>query len=163
VRVAAISDTHLPRGARRLAPECVEQLRRADVILHAGDLISAAFLGELQGYGPPVHAIHGNADDAPLRELLPRELVVPLGDVRIALVHDAGPRGGREERLRRRFPGCDGVLYGHTHLPQAELVGETWILNPGSPTERRRAPHRAMLLLEIGPGRAIRPERVLLP
>jgi putative phosphoesterase len=162
MRVVAIADTHLPRGSRVLPRECVALLRRSDAILHAGDLTSAAFLEEMQSYGPPVHAIHGNADEALLRELLPSELVVPVGEAQLALVHDAGPRAGREDRLIRRFPDCDGVLYGHTHLPQAELVAGTWILNPGSPTERRRAPSRSMLSLEIAPGRKIRPELVFL-
>jgi uncharacterized protein len=77
------------------------------------------------------------------------------------MTHDAGPRAGREERLARRFPGCAAVVYGHTHEPQVARVGETWILNPGSPTERRRAPSHTMLLLEIANG-TLRPELIVL-
>ncbi|MDX6465443.1 MAG: uncharacterized protein QOI27_483, partial [Gaiellaceae bacterium] len=116
--VAAISDTHLPRGARRLPEACLERLRGADLILHAGDFSAVAVLEELQALGPPVHAVHGNADEPALRELLPKELVVEAGGARIGVVHIPGPAVGREERLLRRFPGCDAVLYGHTHVPQ---------------------------------------------
>ena len=159
--VAVISDTHLPRGARRIPGACLERLRGADLILHAGDVTAASFLDELAALGPPVHAVHGNVDDAALRGRLPETLVVDAGGLRIGMTHDAGPRTGREERLVRRFPGCDAVVYGHTHEPQVACVGEIWILNPGSPTERRRAPSHTMLVLEVAAG-AIRPELIPL-
>ena len=159
--VAAISDTHLPRGARRLPADCVARLRAADLILHGGDLASVAFLEELRALGPPVHAVAGNVDEPALRALLPQELVVDVGETRIGMVHDAGPRAGREGRLVRRFPGCDAVLYGHSHLPQVEEHADVWILNPGSPTERRRAPAHTMLELRIR-GPEIEPELVLV-
>jgi putative phosphoesterase len=130
----------------------VALLRTADLILHAGDLSSLAFYEELRGLGPPVRAVHGNADEPALRTLLPAELVVEAGGARIGMTHDAGPPLGREERLVRRFPGCAAIVYGHTHLPQVERVGEVWILNPGSPTERRRAAARTMLVLEVAAG-----------
>jgi putative phosphoesterase len=149
VLVAVLADTHMPRGSRRLPEECVERLRRADLVLHAGDIATAAFLEELRALGPPVDAVHGNVDEPALRSLLPETRVVDAGGVRIGLVHDAGPKPGREERLARRFPGCAAVVYGHTHLPQVERWDGVWILNPGSPTERRRAPARTMLELRI--------------
>ena len=160
--VAVLGDTHLPRGSRMLPQECVRRVRAADAILHTGDHSSVAALDALRALGPPVHAIHGNADEPALRELLPPHLVVELGGARLGLTHDAGTRAGREERLRARFPGCDAVLYGHTHAPQATLHEGVWILNPGSPTERRRAPTRAMLLLRIDRGR-LAPEPIELP
>jgi uncharacterized protein len=161
VRVAVISDTHLPRGARTLPGACLERLARADLILHAGDLVSVGFLTELENLGPPVEAVHGNVDEPALREVLPAERVVEAEEARIGLVHEPGPAAGREERLVERFPGCDAVVYGHTHLPQLEHHRGVWILNPGSPTERRRAPARSMLELVVA-GREIRPELVLL-
>jgi uncharacterized protein len=119
-------------------------------------------LAELRALGSPVEAVWGNADDAELRALLPNEQVVDVEEVRIGLVHDAGPRAGREARLKERFPGCDAVVYGHSHLPQVALVDGVWILNPGSPTERRRAPARSILLLDVR-GRALEPRLVALP
>jgi len=161
VLVAAISDTHLPRGARRLPEACLERLRAADLILHGGDFSALSVLEELQALGPPVHAVYGNADEPALRELLPKELVVEAGGARIGMVHIPGPVAGREKRLARRFPGCAAVLYGHTHLPQVERHGSVWLLNPGSPTERRRGPFHSMLLLEVNGG-AVSPELVRL-
>jgi putative phosphoesterase len=159
VIVAVIADTHLPRGARRLPEDCVARLRAADLILHAGDVVAASVLEDLAALGPPLHAVHGNMDDAALQRSLPDTLVVEAGGLRIGVTHDPGPRAGREERLARRFPGCAAVVYGHTHIPQVEQVGETWILNPGSPTERRRAPAHTMLVLGVEHGQ-IRPELI---
>jgi len=158
VRVAVISDTHLPRGARRLPDACVEELRAADLILHVGDVIAASVLEELRALGPPVEAVQGNMDEPTLKAELPVERVVEAGGARIAMVHIAGP-AAREERLAARFPGCDAVVYGHTHVPQVMRHRDAWILNPGSPTERRRAPQRAMLVLEVAQG-AIEPRLI---
>lgn len=156
--VAVIADTH----SRQLPAECVRRLRRADLIVHAGDHASRTALEELRRLGPPVAAVHGNVDEPALREELPAELVLELELLRVGIVHDPGPRVGREARLRARFPGCAAVVYGHTHRPQVERHEGVWILNPGSPTERRRSPVRSMLELSIRDGRA-RPRLVPLP
>jgi putative phosphoesterase len=159
VLVAVIADTHMPRGGRQLPESCLERLRAADAILHAGDVVAESVFDELKALGPPVHAVHGNMDDAALRDRLPATLVVDVGGVRIGMTHDAGPSAGREARLAQRFPGCEAVVYGHSHMPQVARSGEVWILNPGSPTERRRAPSHTMLLLEVENGR-IEPELI---
>ena len=153
--VAVISDTHLPRGARRLPDACVERLRAADLILHGGDLVSAGFLAELEALGPPVAAVAGNMDEGALQAVLPLERVVEAGDARIGMVHIPGPRAGREGRLAARFPGCAAVVYGHTHVPQVERHESVWILNPGSPTERRSAPAHSMIVLEVSGGELV--------
>jgi hypothetical protein len=137
----------------------VERLRAADLIVHAGDITAASFLGELRALGPPVHAVFGNMDEPGLRETLPEEHVVRVGEARIGIVHIPGPVAGREARLAARFPGCAAVVYGHTHVPQVERHGEVWILNPGSPTERRRSPFRSMLELVVS-GRELAPSLV---
>lgn len=155
MRIAVVSDTHLPKGSRALPDECVERLRRADLILHAGDVVSAAFLAELRALGPSVEAVYGNMDDEALRSSLPKERVVAVGEARIGMVHIPGPLVGREERLVARFPGCAAVVYGHTHVPQVERHDGVWILNPGSPTERRRSPTRTMLELGVDGGKLV--------
>lgn len=160
--VAATGDTHLPRGSRALPAECVRRLRAADLILHTGDHSSLASLEALRALGPPVQAVHGNADDPALRALFPKELTVEVEGVRLGVTHVPGPRVGREERLAARFPGCAAILFGHTHVPQVEQHCGVWILNPGSPTERRRSPHRTMLELRIKDG-TIEPELIVLP
>jgi hypothetical protein len=159
--VAVVADTHLPRGARRLPERCVELLRCADLVLHAGDVTAAPVLESLSALGPPLEAVHGNMDDGELRATLPEQRVVEVGGTRIGMVHIPGPRAGREARLVARFPGCDAIVYGHTHVPQVELHDGVWILNPGSPTERRSAPRHTMLLLRIDRAR-IEPELVTL-
>jgi uncharacterized protein len=153
--IAFISDTHLPRGARRLPDACFERIAAADLLLHAGDFVTVEVLRELEAIGPPVVGVHGNVDSAELRQLLPAERVVDVGGARIALVHDAGPRRGRLERLRRRFGDrADAVVFGHSHLPLHERADDGFqIFNPGSPTERRRAPAHTMGLARLEHGR----------
>lgn len=150
-RVAVIADTHLPRGSRRLPDSCLAELRSADAILHAGDIASVAAFEELRALGPPVHAVRGNMDEPALQTRLPEELVVELGGARIGMRHIAAVR------VLEHFSGCAAVVFGHTHQPVVERRGAVWVLNPGSPTERRRALFHSMLRLEIERGE-IRPE-----
>ena len=151
--IGIISDTHMPRGERRLPDLCVERLRSADLILHAGDFTSASTLAEIELIGPPLVGVHGNVDDGEVRSLLPAERVVEVGGVRIGMVHDAGPRGGRLARLRLRFPQADAAIFGHSHLPLHEEEDGFQIFNPGSPTERRRAPAHSMGIARVEGGR----------
>jgi putative phosphoesterase len=119
-------------------------------------------LEELRALGPPVRAVFGNADEPALREQLPKELVLEAEETRIGVVHIPGPAAGRGARLRRRFPGCDAVLFGHTHVPVVEQEEGVWLLNPGWPTDRRRAtPFYSFLLLRVDGGTIV-PELVRL-
>ena len=136
-------------------------LAGADLILHAGDFVSSKFLEELRRIGPPVEGVAGNMDEPLLKETLPKQRVVEVENVRIGIVHDPGPRAGREARLAARFADCEAVVYGHTHVPQVERFQHLWVLNPGSPTERRSAPVHSMLVLRVKAGR-ITPELVTL-
>jgi uncharacterized protein len=152
--VAVISDTHLPRGERRLPDACLERIEAADLLLHAGDFMTAAVLRQLEAVGPPLAAVHGNVDDAELHRLLPEERVVEAGGARIAMLHDAGPRAGRLARMRARLgERADAVVFGHSHQPLHERQGGFQIFNPGSPTERRRAPARTMGMARVEEGR----------
>jgi hypothetical protein len=147
VRIAIISDTHLPRGTRRLPDACVQRLRAADLILHGGDVVSAAVLDEIAALGPPVAAVCGNVDEPELRLRLPQRRVVEVGGgLRIGMLHDAGPAAGRLERLRAGFADCAAVVFGHSHVPLHERSadGAFQIFNPGSPTDRRRQPVHTM-------------------
>jgi uncharacterized protein len=139
----------------------VRLLAGSDLVLHGGDFVSAQFLEELKGIGPPVEGVAGNMDEAALKAALPKQRVVEVDGVRIGLVHDAGPRAGREARLAARFEDCEAVVYGHTHLPQVERFQHLWVLNPGSPTKRRSAPVHSMLVLRIR-ARRITPQLVTL-
>jgi putative phosphoesterase len=136
-------------------------LAAADLVLHAGDFVSVQFLQELRAIGPPVEGIAGNMDEPALKAALPKQRVIEVEGLRIGMVHDAGPRRGREARLAARFVDCEAVVYGHTHVPQVERFQHLWVLNPGSPTERRSAPTHSMLVLRLQ-GRRITPELVTL-
>jgi hypothetical protein len=146
--IAIIADTHMPRGARRLPERCIELIAAAEAVIHAGDFFAAAALEEAEALCPVVHAVHGNVDEELLRRRLPAELEVEIGRRTVAITHDAGPAKGRLGRLRRRFPGADAVVFGHSHLPLHEAEDGFQIFNPGSPTERRRSPRPSMGLLE---------------
>jgi putative phosphoesterase len=152
--IAVISDTHLPRGARRLPEACVERIAGAELLLHAGDFSTLEVLRELEAIGPPLLGVHGNVDSAELRRMLPAERVLEAGGARIAMVHDAGPRTGRLERMRRRLgQRADAVVFGHSHTPLHEQAQDGFqIFNPGSPTERRRAPRHTMGLIRVEHG-----------
>jgi putative phosphoesterase len=153
VVIAVISDTHLPRGRRRLPDACVERIRAADLLLHAGDIATPEVLRGLEAIGPPVRAVHGNVDTAELRERLPEALTVDADGARIAMVHDAGPAKGRLGRMRRRFPEADAVVFGHSHIPVHEAADRFQIFNPGSPTDRRRQPAHTMGVASAEAGR----------
>ena len=151
--IAVISDTHLPRGRRRLPDRCVERIRAADLLLHAGDVSSAEVLEEIASIGPPVRAVHGNVDSDELRARLPEALTVEAGGARLVMVHDAGPARRRLERLRARFPDADAVVFGHSHIPVHEERDGFQIFNPGSPTDRRRQPAHTMGVARAERGR----------
>ena len=151
--LAILSDTHMPRGDRAIPEACLQRCRASDAILHAGDLLDVAVLEQLRELGPPVHAIAGNVDSAAVRALLPGRLELVLAGVRIGMVHAPGPAARRLDALRLAFPSCDAVIFGHTHMPEHAERDGFQIFNPGSPTERRRAPAHTMGSATITGGR----------
>lgn len=160
MRVAITGDTHMPKGARALPDRCLELLAGADLIVHTGDFTERSVLEQLQELGRVI-AVHGNVDSPELRAELPERITVDLGGIALGLIHDAGPARGRLDRLRREFPEAGAVVFGHSHLPLHERDGDFQIFNPGSPTERRRAPAKTMGLASVADG-AIVFERVEL-
>jgi putative phosphoesterase len=153
--VVVLADTHIRRtGTRKLPDAAYDHLERADVILHAGDILVGEVLDELRGFAP-VHAVLGN-NDAELFGVLPETLSLELEGVRVAMIHDSGPAQGRAGRMRRRFPEADVVVFGHSHIPwdDAGLDGQL-LFNPGSPTERRAQPHHTLGTLDLDGGRVV--------
>ena len=148
MRIAVISDTHLPRRGRALPLRLIEECRAADLILHAGDLVDLSVLEDLERLGP-VHAVCGNCDGDALARALPARTVVPAGGVRIGMIHDAGVRDGRGRRLRRLFPDADVVVFGHSHQPLIERHEDLLLVNPGSATDRRREPVCTMARMTV--------------
>ena len=141
---AVIADTHFPRRGRTLPEALIPHLERADLVLHAGDLMDPALLDELAAYAL-VRAVRGNLD--PPHPNLPETLEFELGGAKIAMIHDSGPKKGRRTRLRRRFPDVRVIVFGHSHIPFLEDEGGLMLLNPGSPTDRRRQPRPTFALL----------------
>ena len=137
----------MPKGSRRLPERCAELIGEADAVIHAGDFFGCSALEELESLCPIVHAVHGSVDEPKLRRSLPEVLEVELWGEIVGIIHDAGPARGRLSRLRRRFPQAAAVVFGHSHLPLQEEEDGFQIFNPGSPTERRRAPRPSMGLL----------------
>jgi putative phosphoesterase len=158
--VAVVADTHA-RGALELPEVCGRLFATANLIVHAGDIATSEALDWFHGFGPPVHAVRGNVDSAELQRRLPPELEVEVESARIGVVHDAGPASGRLARLRARFPASDAVIFGHSHMPLHESADGFQIFNPGSPTQRRRAPWRSVGLLRVD-GSEVRFEHVRL-
>jgi putative phosphoesterase len=160
VRVVVLADTHIRAGGARRLPDAVyDALRRADVILHAGDIVTHDVLDDLASFAP-VHAVLGNNDHALAGEL-PEAVELDLDGVPVAVVHDTGARKGRPVRVRRRFPAASIVVYGHSHLPDDSVgVDGQRLFNPGSPTERRNAPARSFGVLDLADGR-IRRHRIV--
>jgi len=155
-RVIVLADTHIRRGGQRRLPDVVyDALDGADLILHAGDLISGDVLDDLARFAP-VHAVLGN-NDVELDGALPLERSFDVDGVRVAMIHDSGQRQGRARRMQRRFPDADVVVFGHSHIPWNEegLDGQI-LFNPGSPTERRRQPRCTYGVLELDDGRVQR-------
>lgn len=155
-----LADTHIRDGAASRLPAGVVHLaERADIILHAGDVVGRRLLEELAAYAP-VRAVLGN-NDISLGSLLPETLTLDLDGIRVAMVHDSGPGAGRAGRMRRRFPDADLVVFGHSHIPMdIEGIDGQRLFNPGSPTQRRAQPHHTAGLLEAVDGRLVRHEIV---
>ncbi len=162
-RLVVLSDTHLRPGRRRRLPDgAYRALEQADVILHAGDIVTAELLHELSGFAP-THAVLGNNDLDPALAHLPETRLEVIEGVRVGMVHDSGPKAGRERRLRRRFPGAEVVVFGHSHIPwNGPGVEGQLLFNPGSPTERRSQPHHTIGVLDLEEGRVARHDIVVV-
>jgi putative phosphoesterase len=160
MKVIALADTHAPRRWRSCPPAVAAHLRGADLILHAGDVCTAAVLDELSQCAP-VRAVLGNNDGPDVAAWgAPETADLDLDGLRVSMIHDSGPAKGRLARMRRRFPGADLVVFGHSHLPMDERGEDLRIFNPGSPTDRRRQPHGTVGVLRVEGGRLLRAEIV---
>jgi putative phosphoesterase len=155
MRIVVLSDTHAPRRWKSCPPAVASQLRGADLILHAGDVCTAAVLDELSQYAP-VTAVVGNNDgpDVAAWGAAETAALIPEG-LPVAMIHDSGPAAGRLPRMRARFPEAELVIFGHSHTPLDAAGGTLRIFNPGSPTDRRRQPHGTLGVLRVADGALI--------
>ncbi|AZP22032.1 metallophosphoesterase [Streptomyces aquilus] len=154
MRLLLLSDTHLPRRAKELPAPLLAELPRADVVFHAGDWVDTATLDLLERLSRRLVGVHGNNDGPALRARLPEVAYAELGGLRFAVVHETGPAQGREARCAARFPDADVLVFGHSHIPW-DTTAPTGLrlLNPGSPTDRRRQPHCTYMTATVEDGR----------
>jgi putative phosphoesterase len=154
VRLLLMSDTHLPKRAKELPAPLLAELPRADVVFHAGDWVDTATLDLLESRSRRLVGVYGNNDGPPLRARLPEVAYAELEGLRFAVVHETGPAQGREARCAARFPDADVLVFGHSHIPwDTTAPAGLRLLNPGSPTDRRRQPHRTYMTATVTDGR----------
>ncbi|WP_420117906.1 metallophosphoesterase family protein [Micromonospora sp.] len=153
MRLLMIADTHRPRRARELPDEVWAAVDAADVVLHAGDWVEVELLDRLADRARRLVGVYGNNDGPDLRARLPEVAEVELAGLRVAVVHETGPKTGREQRCAARFPDRDLLVFGHSHIPWDSVApGGLRLLNPGSPTDRRAQPYATYLPAEVAAG-----------
>jgi putative phosphoesterase len=151
-----MADTHLPKRAKVLPDELWGAVEQADLVVHAGDWVDVAVLDELGARSRELLACYGNNDHGELRTRLPEVGTAEVDGLRLAVVHETGPAQGRERRCAERFTGHDVLVFGHSHIPW-DSTAETGLrlLNPGSPTDRRRQPHCTYMTAAVDDGRLV--------
>ncbi len=156
VSLVLTSDTHVPKRARDLPHSLWAAIGAADVVVHAGDWVDVALLDELERRSRRLVAVYGNNDHGPLRERLPEVARADLEGLRLAVVHETGDKKGREARCAARFPDTDVLVFGHSHIPwDTTAPSGLRLLNPGSPTDRRRQPRHTMGIGRVKRGRPV--------
>lgn len=150
--MVAVADTHVPNRARDLPRQVWAAIDAADLVVHAGDWVNAALLDEFERRSRRMVAVWGNNDGPDLRARLPEVARVTVNGLRLAVVHETGARQGRERRADATFPDADALIFGHSHIPWDSLSPNGLrLLNPGSPTDRRRQPFCTYLTARILP------------
>ncbi|MFI5953304.1 metallophosphoesterase family protein [Cryptosporangium sp. NPDC051539] len=153
MHLVIMADTHVPKRARDLPAPLWADVEVADVVIHAGDWVDAALLDELEARSVRLVGVYGNNDGAALRARLPEVARTELDGLRIAVVHETGPAAGREKRCAQQYPDTDLLIFGHSHIPWDTVADNGLrLLNPGSPTDRRRQPFATYLTAEINGG-----------
>ncbi len=154
MRLVLISDTHLPKRARDLPGPLWQAVGAADVVIHAGDWVDVPALDALEARSARLIACYGNNDGPALRARLPEIAYARLDGLRLAVVHETGPSTGRTERCAARFPDVDLLVFGHSHIPwDSTAASGLRLLNPGSPTDRRRQPFATYMTATVTGGR----------
>jgi putative phosphoesterase len=153
VRLVIIADTHVPKRARVLPAALWAAVDHADVVLHAGDWVDVSLLDAMEARAGRLIGVYGNNDGSDLRARLPEIAETDLGGLRVAIVHETGPATGRELRCSARFPDRDLLVFGHSHIPwDTRAPNGLRLLNPGSPTDRRRQPYATFLTASVAAG-----------
>lgn len=153
MRLVLTSDTHIPKRARGLPPALWAAIEAADVTIHAGDWVSIEALDAMEARAKRLIGVYGNNDGPPLRARLPEIARATIGGMRFAVVHETGDAKGREQRCAERFGDVDVLVFGHSHIPwDTTAATGLRLLNPGSPTDRRRQPYATFMEAELTDG-----------
>lgn len=161
LRLLLVSDTHIPKRARALPDQVWAAVAGADVVFHAGDWVTAELLDDFERRSRRLVGVYGNNDGADLRQRLPETASISLDGVRFTMIHETGPAKGREERCEALFPDADVLIFGHSHIPwDTTSAGGLRLLNPGSPTDRRRQPVCTYMTAAVDNGRLLEVELV---
>ncbi|SCL73921.1 metallophosphoesterase family protein [Micromonospora peucetia] len=164
MRLVITADTHVPKRARDLPEPLWAAVDAADVVLHAGDWVDEALLDAMTARARHLVGVYGNNDGPALRTRLPEVARVELDGLRVAVVHETGPKAGRESRCAARFPDTDVLVFGHSHIPWDTVSPDgPRLLNPGSPTDRRAQPYATYLTARVTAGRLDEVELHRLP
>lgn len=156
MRLLVIADTHVPKRARDLPAAVWAAVDGADVVVHAGDWVDVSLLDRLAARSPALLGVYGNNDGPALRARLPEVARAVLDGLRVAVVHETGDAKGRERRCAAQFPDCDVLFFGHSHIPwDSTTGGGLRLLNPGSPTDRRRQPYATYLTATVHSGQLL--------
>ena len=152
LRLLLLADTHIPARARAMPDQVWDEVDRADVVIHAGDWVQPSLLDELEGRARRLVAVHGNNDGPELRTRLPEVARAELDGMRWGVVHETGAKARRGERMRAAYPDLDVLVFGHSHIPWDTAHDGLRLLNPGSPTDRRREPHCTYMTVAVHDG-----------
>ncbi len=153
VRLLLIADTHLPRRGRDLPTRVWDEVSTVDVVVHAGDWTSVELLDALEARAPRLVACWGNNDGPQLRARLPERADAVLDGLHLAVVHETGAATGREARMSRLYPDINVLVFGHSHIPwDSTTTTGLRLLNPGSPTDRRRQPQCTYMTATVDKG-----------
>jgi putative phosphoesterase len=153
VHLLLLADTHVPKRARDLPSAVWAAVDEADLVVHAGDWVVPELLDRIEERAARLLGVWGNNDGPRLRERLPEVATAVVEGVRLGVVHETGPSGGRDARMRALYPDLDLLVFGHSHIPWDTTVAGLRLLNPGSPTDRRRQPHCTYMTLTVAAGR----------
>ncbi|MBG6237736.1 putative phosphoesterase [Mycetocola sp. CAN_C7] len=155
-RLLLLADTHVPNRARALPNQVWDAVESADVVLHAGDWVTEPLLDELEARSAWLVGVYGNNDGDALRARLPEVARETIDGIRFAMIHETGSAAGRESRSDAYFPDSDVLVFGHSHIPwDTTTPGGLRLLNPGSPTDRRRQPVCTMMTATADDGRLL--------
>jgi uncharacterized protein len=164
VRLLLLADTHVPKRARDLPPAVWDEVDAADVVVHAGDWVEPRLLDVLEERAQRLVAVFGNNDGPELRARLPAVARTDVGGVRLAVIHETGDAKGRERRCSEAYADVDVLVFGHSHIPwDSTTASGLRLLNPGSPTDRRRQPHCTFMTAVAAEGRLRDVELCRLP